>query len=132
MNKQEILDAVVAFMRKQRKPSGGRTAGGGSYYCRYRGPDGTKCAIGALIPDSIYDEVIEGKPIDDVLHGSSAIRELFVGVDPAYLMSLQGCHDAAAVDHNSGSSAAPDFMASFERRVERIARMNELVYTPEV
>jgi len=41
--------------------------GGPSYFrvfinsCRYRGPNGRKCAIGHLIPDELYNEKIEDK-----------------------------------------------------------------------
>ena len=37
----------------------------GSTYCRYRGDNGTKCAIGCLIPDKLYDQKIEGITIKE-------------------------------------------------------------------
>lgn len=32
--------------------------------CKYRAEDGSRCAIGCLIPDSEYDPEIEGKSVD--------------------------------------------------------------------
>ncbi len=54
MTAQEIFDTVVAHLRKQgRKSYDGRI-------CLYRGPNGTKCAAGCLIPDELYTPGIEG------------------------------------------------------------------------
>lgn len=38
----------------------GRLSVGPGGQCLYRGPDGLKCAVGAIIPDSAYEPVIEG------------------------------------------------------------------------
>lgn len=58
MDKQEIFNTVATHLFTQGKPSivEGR--------CKYRAPDGCRCAAGCLIPDSISDEDIadiEGK-----------------------------------------------------------------------
>ena len=48
---------MVEHLRQQGKPSVGPNGA-----CLYRGPDGTKCAIGALIPDECYNEsLFEGR-----------------------------------------------------------------------
>src|SRR5690606_37517326 len=33
----------------------------GEKECRYRGPDGLKCAVGHIIPDELYTPDLEGK-----------------------------------------------------------------------
>lgn len=63
-------------------------------YCLYRGPDGTKCALGHLIPDELYTRDIEGKNIYAALNAIGlqlplkAVRELGI---------LQRCHDKSSV-----------------------------------
>lgn len=55
MNRQEIFDTVVRHLHAQGKPC---VVNG---YCRYRGPDNTRCAIGVLILDEFYTPDLEGK-----------------------------------------------------------------------
>lgn len=55
MNLQQIFTTITTALIKQGKPS---TTEDGS--CKYRGPDGLKCAIGHLIPDNLYTPTIEG------------------------------------------------------------------------
>jgi hypothetical protein len=53
LSNQEIFDKVSKHLLTQMKKSmSGET-------CLYRGPNGLKCAIGALIPDEFYDEAME-------------------------------------------------------------------------
>lgn len=52
--KQETFDTVVAHLRKQ----GAKAEKDG--FCKYRTPEGLKCAAGCLIPDSDYKEEFEG------------------------------------------------------------------------
>lgn len=59
---------------------------------RYRGTHGRKCPIGALIPDSAYDEGFEGIPVarlpDAVLEAAGIPRELL-----PLALELQKVHD---------------------------------------
>ena len=55
--KQELFNIVVRHLLTQNKKS---TLGPKNYSCAYRGADGTKCAIGCLIPDEEYHESLEG------------------------------------------------------------------------
>lgn len=48
---QEIFDAVLDHLATQKKRSASR-----SWECQYRTVDGLKCAVGALIPDNLYDD----------------------------------------------------------------------------
>lgn len=56
MNNQEVFDKVAIHLLAQNKKSINDL----SSRCRYRGLNGLRCAIGALIPDYIYDPEIEG------------------------------------------------------------------------
>jgi len=103
--------------------------------CRYRGPEGLKCAIGALIPDDLYDARIEGKAVGWIaakLFGSklpwtehSMLRDILekaVGAkciaDFEFLASLQRIHDKY-------------FVEEWELQLRRVGRMHELNF-PEV
>lgn len=55
MTEQEIFDKVAEHLQKQ-----GHRALNEDGVCVYRGKNGTKCAVGALIPDELYDSKIEG------------------------------------------------------------------------
>lgn len=57
MTNQEMFDKVAAHLLAQGTPA---MAGG---KCRYRGANGTKCAIGCLIPDERYDARFEGDSV---------------------------------------------------------------------
>lgn len=61
--------------------------------CTYRNPDGAKCAVGALIPDELYDSQIEEHTIITVMHENREISLFFLHVDLMLLSSLQITHD---------------------------------------
>jgi len=66
MTKQEIFDKVVAHLRQQGVKCASTEQG--EELCAYRGADGTKCAIGALIPDELYDPKVEGASVGALLN----------------------------------------------------------------
>ena len=88
--------------------------------CAYRGADGNKCIVGAFIPDSLYDESLEGDSLDprgdyrrdgdfsfhntrvtDVL--ALAFRQKRLTNEQYILLgSLQRVHDRNAEDWNDG------------------------------
>jgi hypothetical protein len=53
MTPQEIFDTVAKHLFTQGKQSTDYVS------CLYRGPEGTKCAVGILIPDAAYDADME-------------------------------------------------------------------------
>lgn len=63
-------------------------------YYRYQGDC---CFMGALIPDSLYEERIEGNATDMLLVISRQLREFFVAVDKELLVEMQGVHDAVSI-----------------------------------
>jgi hypothetical protein len=61
--------------------------------CLYRGEDGRKCAIGCLIPDNLYEEDMEDKPVVQLCADFSSLVQLFEGVTTELLEDLQIIHD---------------------------------------
>lgn len=94
MNNQEVFDRVARHLLTQKVKS--KQACSGSYQdvvCAYRGQNGTSCAVGCLIPDEMYDTVMEGKSVSAILPYSNGLQELFRNVSLDLLGSLQTVHD---------------------------------------
>jgi len=67
---QEIFDIVATHLLKQNR----RAKDG--FSCRYRGDEGTKCAVGCLIDDQHYNVDMEGcsiTEVKDLLNRSSIV-----------------------------------------------------------
>ncbi len=65
--------------------------------CMYRGAKGAMCAIGSLIPDSVYDARWEGSGIDNPYIGLeivASVKEAGFSNDTEFLAGLQLAHDA--------------------------------------
>lgn len=76
---QQIFDTVSKHLLRQRERSMGMMewtnrpqALPPDIICMYRGYDGKKCAVGALISDRVYCDVIEGVYLDAYEKGYSA------------------------------------------------------------
>ena len=102
MNKQEIFDKVAIHLLTQNK----RSRNNLSLACRYRGPNGLKCAIGVLILDDIYHPEVEG---GNVLSASTIdyLRRSGISIPLdedarsevlCFLLKLQRIHDLAKVE----------------------------------
>ena len=57
--------------------------------CRYRGPDGLKCAVGAIILDEEYRESLEGLPARHV----QALVPSLQGLNESMISTVQQIHD---------------------------------------
>lgn len=95
MTKQETFDTVIAHLRKQGKQSreGSR--------CKYRGPNGLKCAVGCLIPDEQYSEWMEDFSLLDRRDGHKTEVGFVVeklGHDVDLCQRLQWIHDEFGVE----------------------------------
>lgn len=95
MNNQEFFDRAVTHLFRQGRQS---RATDGSGSCLYRGPDNTRCAIGAFIPDELYSRVIERRSVYQLTNGGSPffrpeIAGIFAGVDNFLLFRVQRDHD---------------------------------------
>lgn len=92
MDTQEAFNIAVNHLLTQGKKS--ITPNGG---CRYRGPDNTKCAIGCLIPDHLYNETMDSDIVTDiynVLNNYPELKQYFQNVDFDLLLRLQKIHDS--------------------------------------
>ena len=88
MTKQDTYDLVVSHLRVQNKQALGKDG-----LCRYRGENGTKCAVGCLISDDEYSEALEGHSVgSDNAVGLNSLLER-KGHDLDLLSKLQFIHD---------------------------------------
>jgi len=125
IEKQATFDFVVGKIREQ----GCASVKPDSNSCLYRGPNGTKCAAGHVIPDEKYDPCFEGctVPVSLADWDSGNTKKLYevlkeTGHDLNLLRSLQRAHDSISMEYN--------FLAGFEKNVQHVAEFHELVYTP--
>ena len=132
MTEQEIFDTVLAHLREQGEASTNRSG-----ECRYRGEGGTSCAVGCLIPDELYDPMIEGLVLEQIVadcvpdcYRSRAhellpimdrIRERLGAEHLQLLEELQGAHDRELFIHGQ---------PAWENEMRHIARRFGLAYTP--
>jgi hypothetical protein len=87
---QAAFDKVARHLLKQNARSTNETTG----ECLYRGPNGLRCAIGALIPEGVA--VVPEIGISGLLD-EPPFRDLFAGLDENFLGSLQEVHDEVPV-----------------------------------
>lgn len=112
LDRQKTFDTVMAHLRAQGGPAIQ------NHKCAYRGKAGTRCAIGALIPDENYNESLEGKSVFR--------REICAAIpgadtsDLAFLVGLQQIHDWSAYDL--------DFLAGVEDEAKKFAENYDLTY----
>lgn len=81
---QLLFDFIARHLFKQ----GCRSAD--KEMCLYRGPGKRRCAVGAVIPDEMYDESHEGDTIAD---GAAEMLPTWAKQYISLLNSLQGVHD---------------------------------------
>jgi hypothetical protein len=102
--------------------------------CMYRGPNGTKCAIGGLYPDDQHHTENECASASTILRGEVFSRwdndgginreiqaimpEALEGLDPDFADDLQGAHDIAA--------RKADFHKSIRKELYHVAEIYRL------
>lgn len=91
MQNQEAFDKVVRHLFTQKVKS---ELEDGGLYCAYRGNNGTKCAVGCLIPDDKYSFTMEMKTVLRLVDNFPGI---LVGYDLRLLNRLQQTHDSCKV-----------------------------------
>jgi len=93
MKKQEIFDAVV----KHLLAAPARSVNHITDTCVYRGPNGSKCAVGAILPDEIYDPKFdissEGTGIHSLCEKYSDEIPYWMRRNVMLLQELQRTHD---------------------------------------
>ena len=102
--KQELFDFVIPKLREQGKQSLG--ASNDAEYCRYRGDDGSMCAIGLCIPEDKYSPDFEGVSISNEGERETVRRILEAAGIPETMWhvacELQDLHDTNANWTSSG------------------------------
>lgn len=113
LTEQSIFDTVVAHLRAQGKKS---EASHKEYFgCAYRGEKGTKCAAGCLIPDDIYDPLMERINFSFLTPSFPQLN--FLMAFSKIISSLQKIHDTCRVE-------------DWEKFFQNVAKDYKLVYTP--
>lgn len=69
--------------------------GGGA--CLYRGANGAKCHVGALIPDNLYSPFMEGTSVCELMNEVAAIKELLGEDNRNFYQDLQLVHDCSGI-----------------------------------
>lgn len=112
MNSQTIFDTVVRHLWAQ-----GKQAADDNGSCLYRGPNGTKCAVGILIPDDKYlPRMDQGRGLVNVLDEAGIPAEHY-----ALLLGLQRVHDK----NGSWCASGPnENMVSALAEVARVFNLN--------
>ena len=99
MTDQEVFDTVVTALRRQGCKSVKRVASPRADQCtpvcRYRGENGTKCAVGHLIPDELYDRRMEGLCWTSIVLMSPELYNM--QLSNRLVCRLQEVHDCAPV-----------------------------------
>lgn len=119
-NPQAFYDDVVNHLRKQGCKSLSEKEG----FCRYRGKNQTKCAIGGIIPDELYFPGLENKnirgicfPKDDEHSDSLSLVAEFIG------KSNQKLGDALQIIHDTKD------IVDWEANFKRVAEEFRLIYS---
>lgn len=113
MNNDEVFTTVRTHLLTQNKQA--KLEGVG---CRYRTPEGLKCAIGCLIKDEDYSPVMEGMGLcRDNSELATALKNNGVDLSnpstQSLLIRLQTIHDSCSVDF------WPDLLSS-DRHLDQV------------
>ena len=89
---QEILEGTIRHLESQ-----GRRSVNSNHQCLYRGPNGTKCAVGHWIPDEAYSSDMEGTDVNGLINmeGVDENLKLFLKTNYDLLWELQNFHDSS-------------------------------------
>jgi hypothetical protein len=88
MERQEVFDTVARHLHKQ-----GVASVDLDETCLYRGPDGLRCAIGVLIPDSVYRSDMEYEKIRVIADYDGMPAFIADPGNEDFLVYLQYVHD---------------------------------------
>jgi hypothetical protein len=92
--------------------------------CLYRGPNGTKCAIGVSIPDNKYDPGMENRGIRGIMSNYEPnLGRVFDKNDLDFLAELQQVHDNLA---NSYHISEKEFTELIEDKLRAFAKKYNL------
>lgn len=89
MSKQKIFEKIIKHLIKQKVRSYDYCDIG----CVYRGPNGTKCAVGCLLTDKIYRSDMEGNNIRGVISIYKYYLPKYIIDNEDFLSDIQFLHD---------------------------------------
>ena len=118
MNNQEAFDLAVKHLYFQ----GERSYDYNKQFCTYRNSNGTRCAVGALIPDELYSKEMETKDIGQLINNNVSIKKYFEDVEKYLLVDLQDIHDS---QHNWNSEGLNDIGVFLLRNLANRYGLNE-------
>lgn len=122
---QKYLNKIVEFMRKQGKgssvvdldePDG--------IACRYRGPDGTMCAVGCLLTD----EQISKYGIEEGNSANSIDREVYKELGFVDIRQAKWFFGVVQEAHDEACLRGAEFLPAFESKARVIAEDYGLTY----
>lgn len=90
LSNQQIFDKVAVHLFTQGKQSENKSG-----TCLYRGRQNTSCAVGCLIPDSLYERDMEENIYEALYDSFPQIRTLFGSHSKDLLIELQLVHDVS-------------------------------------
>jgi hypothetical protein len=130
MNKQEMFDKVWDwFVTNKNAPSISLTKA--IETCMYRGPNGTKCAFGVLIPDDVanseFVEEFNSYSSEFVIERNETLKIMFSG-EERFICTLQDAHDVAAqrsIDTSDGINRTINLEVFTKRITHRLTEIAE-------
>lgn len=118
MTRQEMFDKAARGVIAQGGPSGVRRFN--AIYCKYRGPNGRKCAIGHLIEDDEAAETLDACSVAQTVGALARRGFLFSVKDADFLQRIQSAHDIAALSDDER------FIREFREAMRGIAARYDL------
>lgn len=88
MSAQDVFDRAAVHLIKQGRRASNEVA------CLYRGPENTCCAVGALIPEALYQAGFENGNVERLISGlEDGVLLKFLHKHRSLLNDLQSVHD---------------------------------------
>lgn len=108
-----MKEAILALL-KQGKKSVDRNG-----MCKYRGPDGLKCAVGHMLSDEEYKPEMENVGVKSLV----TLYKLDFSYDITLLRALQSAHDCT-----QDETFVDDFKANLRRTPELSKLLDEVLH----
>jgi hypothetical protein len=112
MDKQEVFNKIWNHFIVEKNPRSVQSVDADSptEICLYRGPNGSKCAFGVLIPDEDYSEKMEGNGCHSPIFTRNYEKWGLVENDWLFYIDLQAVHDRAVRGARAEGMDVFDFM----------------------
>lgn len=134
MTAQEIFNKVATHLATQKVASFQRFRG-----CLYRGPNGTSCAVGCLIPDSAYSPDFESLPLPVMKPNGSEALMLYETIEKLglteflpLLRGLQQVHDKVMPRQGDDEEVQKTGMREVQIGLKLLANRHGLQYDFEL